>query len=132
MSKHKDLIRKAYESLLNDYNHNPLHVVLKDNKKVSVNGSLIRVFSPFISSILSDNTKNVPEIMFPDFSEECFTCLIEILTDGTTTPKTLKNTGHDLSSIKCLAQCLGIEMNNLEFTQDKTGTSTANLRIRIL
>merc|ERR1712133_140588 len=43
----------------------------------------------------------------------------------------LKNIGSlDVLDIKCLAQCLRIVMNNLEFTQDETRTSS--LRIRIM
>ena len=128
-STHGDLILRAYKSFVSDEYENVIYVIMGDNKKVSVNGSLFRVFSPLISSILSDNNpKEVPEIILPDFSEEEFTWLIEILTQGSTR---LKNIGSlDVLDIKCLAQCLGIVMNNLEFTQDETRTSS--LRIRIM
>ena len=51
----------------------------------------------------------------PDFDEECLNCLIDILTEGTT--KAIKNPKDEVEDIKCLAQCLGIDVTNLQLTQ---------------
>lgn len=134
-SIHRNLIHKAYESLLNDSEEDTLiHVLLKNNKKVSVNGSIFKLFAPLISSIIGDSSSaSNPMIILPDFSRKCFNCLIEILTEGTTTLKTLKNIENALEKIQSLAECLGIEMTNLVSNQEaEQNPSTGSLTIRSL
>merc|ERR1719188_1618663 len=70
---------------------------------------MFRVFSPLISSILREFPDSSPDFILPDFKEDCFRHLIEVLTFGHT--KVSENSsGKDL---KCLAQCLGIQMDSL-------------------
>ena len=118
-SIHRNLIQKAYKSLLSDNEDNLVHVILRNNKKVSVNRSIFKLFSPFISSIIGDSSSdNSPVIILPDCSRKCFTSLIEILTEGTTAAKIFKNPNDEVKDIKCLAQCLGIDLSNLMLEQN--------------
>ena len=128
---HGGLIQKAYNYLLSDNEKNEIQVILKHDKKVSVNGSILRLFSPFISSILSDNLSSVLEIILPDFCEKHFRCLVEILTEGTTTTDSFKDASVAVKKIKSLAKCLNINMGNL-LSIEVRSPPIGNLTIRNL
>ena len=118
-SIHKELIQMTYKSWLSDDNNNDLiRFILKDNKKVRVNLSIFKLFSSSFSSLLSANSSDNSVILLPDFDERCLNCLIEILTEGTTAAKTFKNPKDEVKDIKCLAQCLGIDLSNLMLEQN--------------
>ena len=110
---HGELIQKAYSYLLSDNEKNEIQVTLKHEKKVCVNGSIFKLFSPFISSIVSDIPFSDLEIILPDFSEKHFRCLVEILTEGSTTTDSFKDASVAVKKIKSLAKCLNINMGNL-------------------
>ena len=134
-SIHRNLIQKAYESLLLSENEdNLIYVILKNNKKVSVNRSIFKLFSPFISSIIGDSSSDSNHILIlPDYSRKYFNCLIEILTEGTASLNTLKNIENAVEKIKSLAECLGIEMTNLVSNQEAEQNSPiGSLAIRSL
>ena len=128
-SIHRNLIQKAYKSLLSDNEDNLVHVILKNNKKVSVNRSIFKLFSPFISSIIGDSSSdNSPVIILPDCSRKYFTSFIEILTEGTT--RTMKNLKNAVEKIQSLAECLGIKMTNL-VSKQKVGEHFASRSLTI-
>ena len=108
--EHKTFVADAYHSFLGNDAKNVMTFTLEDNCIVkNVNSSMFRVFSPLISSILREFPDSSPDFILPDFKEDCFRHLIEVLTFGHT--KVSENSsGKDL---KCLAQCLDIQMDSL-------------------
>ena len=107
---HKDLITEAYNSFICNDTRNVLSFTLQDNCIFkNVNSSMFRVFSPLISSILQDIPEARGDIILPDFDEETFRDLIEILSFGYT--RSLDNL--PLNNLKSLAKCLSISMDNL-------------------
>ena len=103
---HRDLIQKAYESLISD--HGDVTVIMKDNKKVkAASSALLKVFSSTIKSIMTEKCSDDLVVVLPDFDEKHFTCLIDILTEGTTMLKTMKNVYEDIEKITDLSEYLG-------------------------
>ena len=90
----------------------PVKVILKDYNVLDVNGAVIRVFSPFVNSILSEvcDSNYPPQLILSEIEGECFSNLIKILLDGqivTTDPS------KSMNQILELAHCLQINMKNL-------------------
>ena len=115
-SIHKELIQMTYKSWLSDdYNNDLIRIILKDSKKVRVKMSIFKLFSSSFSSLLSANSSDNSVILLPDFDEKCLNFLIDILTEGTTTAKAFINPSglDEVKEIKCLAQCLGVDVSNL-------------------
>ena len=130
-SIHKELIQMTYKSWLSDdYNNDLIRIILKDSKKVRVNLSIFKLFSSSFGSLLSANSSVNSVILLPDFDVECLNCLIEILTEGTTRAKTFKNPNDEVKDIKCLAQCLGIDLRNLMLEQNLKILPKESLRIK--
>ena len=82
---HKDFITEAYNSFICNDTRNVLSFTLQDNCIFkNVNSSMFRVFSPLITSILQDIPEAGGDIILPDFDEESFRDLIEVLSFGYT------------------------------------------------
>ena len=109
---HEKFIAEAYHSYLCDEAKNLMTFILQDNCIIkNVNSSMFRVFSPLINSILQDfpdSSVNL-DIFLPDFSEESFRHLIEVLTFG----YSKVGRGANENEIKGLAECLNIPMDSL-------------------
>jgi len=107
---HKDFITDSYNSFICKDTRNVLSFTLQDNCIIkNVNSSMFRVFSPLITSILQDIPEAGGDIILPDFDEESFRDLIEVLSFGYT--RALDD--MSLNNLKSLAQCLSISMDNL-------------------
>ena len=108
--EHTTFVADAYHSFLGNDAENVMTFTLEDNCIVkNVNSSMFRVFSPLISSILREFPDSSQDFILPDFKEDCFRHLIEVLTFGHTKVSG-SSSGKDL---KCLAQCLDIQMDTL-------------------
>ena len=114
-SLHEDTVKEAFNSVFSDHDE-VMTVNLKSNVSIhNVNTRLFRVFSPLLDSLLSATYQNNPQvILLPDFDEDCFHHLIQILSYGSS-----KITSKDvpkLLEIQSLANCLRIDMKNLQTT----------------
>ena len=111
---------------------NPVTVILRDNLIIrNVNSSILRIFSPFLNSILGDippcDLGTNPEIILPDVDEDCFNYLMEMLVGGSTNITSLTKSGKfTVNEILSLAKCLGVTFKSLKIIDRNEGDETEN------
>ena len=115
---HNEIINDSYNGYVKTGDMKLLNLHLHDNSTiVGINSFIFRIFSPLLNSILCDTLVtdvHTQDILLPDFSAEVCRHLIEILRSG----KTSVDENSKLDQLRCLAGCLGIDMNNMVLSSD--------------
>ena len=125
---HVTVVNQIFSQFFN--NTSPLLKMVFINNVVveNISGTVLRVFSKLINSLLKDVPKDtVPELILPEVDVECFKKLLELLLSGKTTLSI--SSGVTVKMILDLAACLQINMETLTRVGNEAKNTSNNTNV---